>query len=83
MAEDWKSAYGRERMVVQEYEQTIVPALMERIRELEKGNRELAGRLEDAQCELKRTRAFIHEQGMEFALMARLGEEGDPWGTQR
>lgn len=30
MAEDWKSAYGRERMVVQEYEQTIVPALMEK-----------------------------------------------------
>ena len=66
-----------------EYKESIVPALMDKIRELEKCNLELVGRLDDAQCELKRTRAFIHEHGMEFALMSRLGEEGDPWGTQR
>lgn len=35
MAEDWRTAYGRARMELAEYRDTIVPALMEKIRGLE------------------------------------------------
>lgn len=37
MAEDWRTAYGHARMELEEYKGTIVPALTERIRELEAG----------------------------------------------
>lgn len=36
MAEDWRTAYGRVKMELEEYKETIVPALMDKIRELEK-----------------------------------------------
>lgn len=35
MAEDWRTAYGRVKMELEEYKETIVPALMEKIRSLE------------------------------------------------
>lgn len=35
MAEDWRTAYGRVKMELEEYKETIVPALMERVQELE------------------------------------------------
>ena len=35
MAEDWRTAYGRVKMELDEYRETIVPALMEKVRELE------------------------------------------------
>lgn len=35
MAEDWRTAYGRVKMELEEYKETIVPALMEKIQELE------------------------------------------------
>ena len=36
MAEDWRTAYGRVKMELDEYKETIVPALMDKIQELEK-----------------------------------------------
>ena len=36
MAEDWRTAYGRVKMELEEYKETIVPALMDKIQELEK-----------------------------------------------
>lgn len=36
MAEDWRTAYGRVKMELNEYKETIVPALMEKIQELER-----------------------------------------------
>ena len=36
MAEDWRTAYGRVKMELEEYRETIVPALMDKIKELEK-----------------------------------------------
>ena len=36
MAEDWRTAYGRVKMELDEYRDTIVPALMERVQELER-----------------------------------------------
>lgn len=35
MAEDWRTAYGRVKMELDEYKETIVPALMEKVQELE------------------------------------------------
>ena len=35
MTEDWKTAYGRIKMELDEYQGTIVPALMEKVRNLE------------------------------------------------
>lgn len=35
MAEDWRTAYGRVKMELDEYKETIVPALMEKVRKLE------------------------------------------------
>lgn len=35
MAEDWRTAYGRVKMELEEYKETIVPALMDKIEELE------------------------------------------------
>lgn len=35
MAESWRSAYGQAKMELEEYKGTIVPALMDKIRELE------------------------------------------------
>ena len=35
MAEDWRTAYGRLKMELEEYKETIVPALMDKIQELE------------------------------------------------
>ena len=35
MTEDWRTAYGRARMELDEYKETIVPALMEKVRKLE------------------------------------------------
>lgn len=37
MAESWREAYGKARMELEEYKGTVVPALLERIRELENG----------------------------------------------
>lgn len=54
MAEDWKSAYGLERMKVREYETMIVPALVEKVQALE--------------CELKVTRQFVRSRRLESAL---------------
>ena len=34
MAEDWRTAYGRAKMELEEYKDTIVPALTKTIREL-------------------------------------------------
>lgn len=36
MAEDWRTAYGRAKMELDEYKETIVPALMDKIQELER-----------------------------------------------
>lgn len=36
MAEDWRTAYGRVKMELEEYKETIVPALMDKIQELER-----------------------------------------------
>jgi hypothetical protein len=35
MAEDWRTAYGRVKMELEEYKETIVPALMDKVQELE------------------------------------------------
>lgn len=35
MAEDWRTAYGRVKMELNEYKETIVPALMDKVRNLE------------------------------------------------
>ena len=35
MAEDWRTAYGRVKMELDEYKETIVPALMEKVKALE------------------------------------------------
>lgn len=36
MAEDWRTAYGRVKMELDEYKETIVPAMMDKIQELER-----------------------------------------------
>ena len=85
MAEDWRSAYGRVKMELEEFRGTIVPALMDRLRlaerERDAANR-LAGTLER---EMIFTRRFIHDHGLEFDLASAWAAEirkkgGDPNG---
>ena len=41
MTEDWRTAYGRARMELEEYKECIVPALVDKVSALEKENRKL------------------------------------------
>ena len=75
MAEDWRTAYGRARMELEEYRETIVPALMEKIKELEEQLRKaermnerqsiVMGKIHDEVCFM---RQFIHRHGLESSL---------------
>lgn len=75
MAEDWRTAYGQVKMELEEYKGTIVPALTERVRELEEKNRKLEamnerqsivmGKMHDEVCFLRR---FVHDQGLDFQM---------------
>lgn len=86
MAESWREACWRAEQELVEYRDVIVPAMMERLREQEgqigamvKTNLDLANRLAEARCELMMTRHFVHEHGLEWALMSRLaGTEDEP-----
>lgn len=88
MAESWREACWRAEQELAEYRGTIVPAMMDRLKEQEeqigalvKRNLELVDRLQEVSCEMKITRAFIHEHGLEWALMSRLSKAGgeDPF----
>ena len=86
MAESWREACWRAEQELVEYRDVIVPAMMERIKEQEgqiramvETNLDLANRLQEARCELMMTRHFVHEHGLEWALMSRLaGAEDEP-----
>lgn len=86
MAETWREACWKAEQEVVEYRDVIVPAMMERLKEQEgqigalvKTNLDLANRLQEARCELMMTRQFVHEHGLEWALMSRLaGAEDKP-----
>lgn len=86
MAESWKAACWRAEQELVEYKETIVPAMMDRVKEQEgqirvlaKTNLDLANRLNEARCELMMTRQFVSEHGLEWALMSRLaGAEDEP-----
>ena len=82
MAEDWRTAYGRAKMELEEYKGSIVPALMEKVRELEEQLRKTErmnerqsiamGTMHDEVCFM---RQFIHRHGLEFALAAEWEQE--------
>ncbi len=79
MAESWKEACWRAEQELAEYRDVIVPAMMERLTEQEgqikamvKTNLDLANRMQEARCELMMTRQFVHEHGLEWALLSRL-----------
>ena len=84
MAEDWRAAYGRVKMELEEFRGTIVPALVMKIRiaerERDAENRMLV-RLEE---EMEFTRDFIRNHGLEFALASEwtkrkeAGSDGQP-----
>lgn len=86
MPETWKAACWRAEQELVEYRDVIVPAMMDRLREQEgqigamvKTNLDLANRLAEARCELRMTRQFVHEHGLEWALAKRLaGTEDEP-----
>ena len=75
MAEDWRTACWRAEREVDEYKNTIVPALVEKVRELEEQLRKaermnerqsiVMGKMHDEVCFM---RQFIHRHGLEFAL---------------
>lgn len=75
MAESWKESCWKAERELEEYKGTIVPALVERVRELEERNKKLEqmnerqaltlGKMRDEVCFLRR---FIHEQGMDFRM---------------
>lgn len=79
MAETWKEACWRAEQELVEYRDVIVPAMAEKLREQEgqigalvKTNIDLVNRLQEARCELMMTRHFVHDHGLEWALMSRL-----------
>ena len=75
MAESWKEACWKAEREVEEYKGTIVPALVEKVRELEEQLRKaermnerqsiVMGKMHDKVCFM---RQFIHQHGLEFAL---------------
>jgi hypothetical protein len=84
MAESWKEACWKAEQEAAEYRDTIVPALMMRLRiaerERDAANRMLM-RLEE---EMEFTRDFIRNHGLEFALASEwtkrkeAGSDGSP-----
>lgn len=75
MAEDWRTACWKAEREVEEYKGTIVPALVERVRELETQVRKVEGMNERQSIVMGRMheelcfmRQFIHRHGLEFAL---------------
>ena len=85
MAEDWRAAYGRVKMELEEFRGTIVPALVRELRVAER-ERDAANRLVmGLEREMEFTRKFIHDHGLEFALGSAWAAEirkkgGDPNG---
>lgn len=82
MAEDWRTACWKAEREVEEYKGTIVPALVERVRELETQLRKVEGMNERQSIvmgkmheELCFTRRFVHRHGLEFALASEWEQE--------
>jgi hypothetical protein len=75
MAESWKEACWKAEREVEEYKGTIVPALVEKVRELEEQLRKaermnerqsiVMGKMHDEVCFM---RQLIHRHGLESAL---------------
>ena len=71
MAESWKEACWKAERELEEYKATIVPALVQKVNELEEKNRKLEamnerqgrvrGKMHDEVCFLRR---FVHDQGL-------------------
>ena len=87
MAEDWRTACWKAEREVEEYKGTIVPALVERVKELERETRRLLCMNEEQSLMLGKmysevvfTRKFIHEQGLEFALLSAQEKEKEVTG---
>lgn len=72
LAGSWKDACWRAEGELAEYKESIVPALKLDVERLQKANHDLVAQLNDARCELMITRNFVHEHGLEWALMHRL-----------
>lgn len=67
MPEDWKTAYGRAKMELEEFRGTIVPALVRELRVAER-ERDAANRLVmGLEREMEFTREFIRGNGLEAA----------------
>ena len=87
MAKDWRTACWKAEREVEEYKGTIVPALVERVKELERETRRLLCMNEEQSLMLGKmysevvfTRKFIHEQGLEFALLSAQEKEKEVTG---
>lgn len=75
MAESWKEACWKAEREVEEYKGTIVPALVEKVRELEDQLRKaermnerqsiVMGKMHDEVCFLRR---FVHDQGLDHQM---------------
>lgn len=75
MAEDWRTACWKAERELEEYKGTIVPALVQKVKELEEKNRKLEamnerqgmvlGKMHDEVCFLRR---FVHDQGLDFQM---------------
>ena len=75
MDDSWRTAYGQVKMDLEEYKGTIVPALVQKVKELEEKNQKLEamnerqgmvlGKMHDEVCFLRR---FVHDQGLEMKM---------------
>lgn len=75
MAESWKEACWKAERELEEYKGTIVPALVQKVKELEEKNRKLEamnerqgmvlGKMHDEVCFLRR---FVHDQGLDMKM---------------
>lgn len=75
MAESWQEACWKAERELEEYKGTIVPALVQKVKELEEKNRKLEamnerqgmvlGKMHDEVCFLRR---FVHDQGLDFQM---------------
>lgn len=75
MAESWQEACWKAERELEEYKGTIVPALVQKAKELEEKNRKLEamnerqgmvlGKMHDEVCFLRR---FVHDQGLDMKM---------------
>lgn len=98
MAESWREACWKAERELEEYKGTIVPALVDRVKRLEKvevllreqmehSDRQsmVMGKMHDEVCFLRR---FIHDNGLDFKMTQAWTEErlriaGERSGTDR